>query len=509
MPMVLNFHGYTMSARAQMAVSQMNAKADEAGFIAVYPEGLGDPQGWYYGPEEIQFVRDLIASLSRQLSVDPARIYATGLSNGGGLANQLACDLSDQIAAVAPVAAALRVDVPCTPERPVPLVAFHGAKDFTAPYAGADGIAPPIPEWAAGWAARNGCGETAEVEQVTETVTATAWTGCLDDADILLYTLEEGEHIWPRDHDIPNAGFEVTISEINANDRMWAFFAAHPLPPDPAEAVALPERESEEVEDAPTELKPGDFIGKVESGGQERAHVLHIPPAYDGETPMPLVLAYHGYGSEPTTFALASGLMQKADEAGFLVVFPAGSGDPRSWNGEADDVQYTRDLIAHLQERLPIDPARIYVTGFSNGGRMVNRLGCELADTVAAIAPVGAGAYPDAACSPARPVPVIAIHGTADNALPYEGDDTTPSVREWVMDWVRRNGCETEPAESATSANFAAGEIDIAIETWSGCEGGAEVVLHTYKDWGHFWPRGAGGDAIWSFFAAHPKKNDG
>lgn len=108
-PLIINLHGLGMSGVEQDLLSEMSAKSDEAGFIAVHPEGRGDPQGWYVGPsvggqqEDVLFIRDLIYCLKNQLSIDADRIYATGLSNGGGMANRLGCDLADVIAAIGPV----------------------------------------------------------------------------------------------------------------------------------------------------------------------------------------------------------------------------------------------------------------------------------------------------------------------------------------------------------------------------------------------------------------------
>jgi polyhydroxybutyrate depolymerase len=124
-PLVINLHGAGGTGRQQELYSRMSGKADEAGFIAVHPEGRGDPQTWYVGPtvsgqqEDVQFMRDLITCLKKQLSIDANRIYATGFSNGGGMANRLGCDLSDVIAAIAPVSGAYFFHDNCPTTRPV------------------------------------------------------------------------------------------------------------------------------------------------------------------------------------------------------------------------------------------------------------------------------------------------------------------------------------------------------------------------------------------------------
>jgi polyhydroxybutyrate depolymerase len=149
-----------------------------------------------------------------------------------------------------------------------------------------------------------------------------------------------------------------------------------------------------------------------------------------------------------------------------------------------------------------IDPARIYATGMSNGGRMVDRLGCELADRIAAIAPVAANAY-GGPCDPSRPVPMLVIHGDADSVVPYEGSEYDPAVEDWVSGWATRNGCAADPAEREASVETEAGEITIHIQNWQDCDEDADVRLHTYEGWGHFWPGNMGAEVVWAFFTLH------
>lgn len=139
MPLVNNLHGFTPNAAEQERLSGMSAKADEVGFIVVYPEALGNSQAWHVGPgaqgaADVEFIRDLIRHLKSQWSIDPGRIYATGISNGGGMVHRLACDLSDVIAAIAPVSGAYLFSKSCQPTWPVPVVAFHGTADQIVPY---------------------------------------------------------------------------------------------------------------------------------------------------------------------------------------------------------------------------------------------------------------------------------------------------------------------------------------------------------------------------------------
>jgi polyhydroxybutyrate depolymerase len=141
MPLIINLHGYNSKAAQQEHVSGMSAKADEAGFIVAYPEGLGSPQSWHFGPgaaaaADLEFIRALISHLQEQLSIHSARIYATGISNGAQMSNRLGCDLSDVVAAIGPVSGGYPPSDDCNPIRPVPVVAFHGTADKLIPYEG-------------------------------------------------------------------------------------------------------------------------------------------------------------------------------------------------------------------------------------------------------------------------------------------------------------------------------------------------------------------------------------
>ncbi len=236
-PLVFNFHGYGSNSTQEQNLSGMSQKADEAGFIVVYPDGLVSypetvRQAWYTGPGEQgdtdrQFVRDLIEYLSGMYTIDPKRIYATGISNGGGMTDRMACDLADVIASVAPVAGAFSLREDCNPSRAVPVLAFHGLDDHITSYAGDEPYAPPIEDWAAGWARRNECISGPELSAPVDTVTVRTWTGCKENADVILYTLEDHGHSWPGSSIMPGS---ITSQAVDATDVMWDFFVEHPMP---------------------------------------------------------------------------------------------------------------------------------------------------------------------------------------------------------------------------------------------------------------------------------------
>jgi polyhydroxybutyrate depolymerase len=140
LPVVLNLHGFGSNARDQAAYSRLPAKADEAGFIVVTPDGAGTPQQWNTaqatsGADDVGFIRDLLNHLERTLCIDASRIYAAGISNGALFSQRLACALPDSIAGVAAIAAFI-YPLGCASDAPVPIIAFHGTADACVPYGG-------------------------------------------------------------------------------------------------------------------------------------------------------------------------------------------------------------------------------------------------------------------------------------------------------------------------------------------------------------------------------------
>jgi polyhydroxybutyrate depolymerase len=240
-PLVISLHGASMWPAAHQDTSQWNRVADREGFIVAYPSGLtGDgPRHWEATPHgeasrDVAFIGDLIDALGRTYNIDPARIFANGLSNGGGMSFVLSCRMSDRIAAVGLVASAQLLPWSwCADERPVPMINFHGTADL-APYDGGTSwvtpqTLPSAPGWTANWARRNRC-EPAPVEsRIAADVTRTEYAGCANNADAVLYTIEGGGHTWPGGGGLPEWFVGTTTRSIDASSVMWEFFKAHPL----------------------------------------------------------------------------------------------------------------------------------------------------------------------------------------------------------------------------------------------------------------------------------------
>ena len=143
------------------------------------------------------------------------------------MANRLACEAADMFAAVAPVAGAYTQHEECDPVRPVPMMIFHGDADPVVPYNGAGELFPPVEDFAAGWAVRNGCDTEPDDSVVAPDVTERRWAECDAGADVVLYIIDDGGHGWPG---TARPGAEaVTTDSISATDLIWEFFEAHPL----------------------------------------------------------------------------------------------------------------------------------------------------------------------------------------------------------------------------------------------------------------------------------------
>lgn len=232
-PLILSLHGFSATAAEQQRLDGLSSLADEAGFILAYPQALGDPPAWRVGPLEggdadVTFLSDLIDELSSRYAVDVHRIYVTGISNGGGMVDRVGCQLADRVAAIAPVSGAYLFWETCQPSRPVPVLAFHGTGDDIVPYAGQGRALPPIRDWAAAWAQRDGCRSGPEPFVQQGAVTGERWTACEGGAEVQLYTVEGGGHWWPGAAILP--GVHRPSDDVDANAVMWAFFEAHPLP---------------------------------------------------------------------------------------------------------------------------------------------------------------------------------------------------------------------------------------------------------------------------------------
>ncbi len=236
--------------------------------------------------------------------------------------------------------------------------------------------------------------------------------------------------------------------------------------------------------------------GTLTVGGEKRRYLVYVPTGYDPQRPTALVISLHGFAQWPAHQSLVTHWTRLADEYGFIVVHPAGTGFPKRWRANSadalqqPDVAFLEALIEELSSRYNLDPRRIYVNGLSNGAGMSFVLSCALAERIAAWGGVGgAYAFPWEGCAPSRPVPAIFFHGEQDPIVPYQGGVvsrggwTLPNIPAWVDTYATRNRC-TLPAVKETVSEH------VTRWTYQDCE--APVVFYSISDGGHTWPGGEG-----------------
>ena len=245
-PLVLVFHGGGGRASGIAPHTGFSRLAEREGFVVAYPQGLNgrwnDGRGYAATHDDVGFVRALLDTLGRELSIDPSRVYATGISNGAMFSYRLACYLPGTFAAVAPVAGAMPADLApaCAHTQPVSVLAFQGTADPLMPYVGGGvarrrGRVLSAERSIAFWATTSGCAAapvtTEEPDRVTDgtRVRRTAYGTCREGRAVELYTIEGGGHTWPGGPPVGGSVGRVT-REIDATAVIWGFFVGHPRP---------------------------------------------------------------------------------------------------------------------------------------------------------------------------------------------------------------------------------------------------------------------------------------
>jgi polyhydroxybutyrate depolymerase len=281
-------------------------------------------------------------------------------------------------------------------------------------------------------------------------------------------------------------------------------------------------------------LAPGDHVRSLTIGNLARSYAVHVPPTYDPGRPTPVVLALHAAAMNGASMARFCGLNETADRAGFVVVYPNGTGstpfflywDAGGVRGRpSDDVGFVAKLLDDLATVVHVDPRRVYATGMSNGAMMCYRLAAELSDRIAAIAPV-AGTMAIETFRPRRPVPVLHFHGTKDGLVLFGGpDERIPenlkflSVDASIRAWAEADGCPETPAVFEVPDLVEDG-TRVLRKSYGPGRGGAEVILYIIEGGGHTWPGRepripylgrstrdiAANDLIWEFFQKHALK---
>lgn len=282
-------------------------------------------------------------------------------------------------------------------------------------------------------------------------------------------------------------------------------------------------------------------VRTLEVDGRRRSYRLHVPAGAVAEGPVPLVLVFHGGGSTALGMERESGFSALADRAGFIAVYPEGV--RRSWNDGrgagstaaaregVDDVRFVSRLIDALVASHGVDRGRVYATGISNGAILSHLLAVRLADRIVAIAPVAGGLAEPLAQTfrPSRPVSVLALQGTEDPLVPYNGGAVGRTSGGSIVStdvmlglWRRYNATEDIGRETSLADRAPVDGCRVHVRVWTGGSEESEVALYRLEGAGHTWPGGTqylprraigrvcrdldGADVIWDFFRRHVRR---
>ena len=233
--------------------------------------------------------------------------------------------------------------------------------------------------------------------------------------------------------------------------------------------------------------------------GIQRDYILYIPELYDGSSDVPLVLNFHGFGSNATQQMFYGDFRDIADTEGFLLVHPEGTTviGNQFWNvgfpgisSTIDDVGFTEALIDELAASYAIDLDRVYATGMSNGGFMSFLLACQLSEKIAAVASVTGAMTQDTFdnCNAQRPVPALQIHGTEDDVVLYNGNTLSLSISDIISYWVDHNNCETTPTTTSLPDIDPSDGSTIEHSVYEAGDNGITTEHMKVIGGGHTWP---------------------
>lgn len=252
-----------------------------------------------------------------------------------------------------------------------------------------------------------------------------------------------------------------------------------------------------------------DHAEQVKLGGRTRSFSVHQPGGAAPRGGYPVILAFHGGGGQGRGMERLTGLDAQADARGFLVVYP--DGIDKHWNdgrntikNPQDDIGFVAAMLDRIEARYPVDRGRIYATGISNGALFAERLGCAMAERIAAIAPVSGSLPADLApnCHPARAVAVLQIDGTSDPIMPFGGGKVADfggrgeggvvlSVAETAAFWARHNGCGAPGSVETLRPTAVLDRTRVTRQSYEACPAGGTVRVLAVEGGGHAWPGGA------------------
>lgn len=317
-PVVFVLHGFTQTAQGIMGYSGMNSVAEEENFIACYPNGVNF--SWNVGftaaaTDDVNFIETLIDSLSADWLINPRRVYACGMSNGGFMSYRLACELGNKIAAIASVTGSMTTATfnSCAPVRAVPVLEIHGTADAVVPYAGSNGILP-VQEVIQFWRNNNNCPAAAATSNLPDLVSEGSYvekqlySPCSDGSSLEHLRIVGGGHTWPGSSGI--SGIGNTNRDISASREIWRFFSQYSLPDPVSSLLATPPKQPQILKISPN---PGNGALRIEwpnpqpvwlavynSHGQliRRQYCVPAPDTHIDPLPLPGLYYLQAVGSE-------------------------------------------------------------------------------------------------------------------------------------------------------------------------------------------------------------------
>ena len=244
-------------------------------------------------------------------------------------------------------------------------------------------------------------------------------------------------------------------------------------------------------------LKVGDTNQTIQFQGTTRQYIVHVPTGYTGKSPVPLVMDYHPILLDYNFERANSGYATKADQEGFVVVFP--NGIDNAWNvgpcctssRTVDDVGFSKAVISAVEGQLCIDRKRVYAVGYSMGGGMAMKMACDATDLIAAIAPAAFDLMDPSnnwVCQPSRPITVVSFRSTGDPVVPYNGGPTNPpnglpititflGAVGTFKKWAQLDMCSGSAVDNSS--------LGTGCQTYKQCGQGVEVTLCTKQGGGH------------------------
>ena len=294
-----------------------------------------------------------------------------------------------------------------------------------------------------------------------------------------------------EEHNVQIA-MEVTTQQSSSSQKAESSSSAKPASSSSVAVSSSSKAEEIIINCAGKTYQSGDHKMSVNVDGKNRTFIMHVPSAYKGDKPVPLVVDYHPIGGSGQGQLSGTTYKSQTDPEGVISLYPDGTGGKSmmgaGWNvgpccSNDDDVKFSREMIKAVEEKVCIDTKRVYATGFSMGGGMSNHVACFMSDIYAAVAPAAMDLNKtnSATCNPDRPISIIMFRGTNDPVCRYQGGDSGFNDGLNFLGaegnfnfWKEKNGCTGSPSKNSNGCN-----------EYSNCKDGTKVVLCTKQGGGH------------------------